>query len=61
MGALTFLIGTSVVLGLILGAMAVFIFHLPATISFGIAVVAMIGLFLINLVFNSITFNRSKR
>lgn len=55
-----FLIGTSVVLGLFLGAMALFIFNLPAIVSFGIAVVAMMGLFFICIVLNSITFKQPK-
>jgi hypothetical protein len=56
MGAFIFLIYTSVFLGLILGGMALVVFHLSALVSFGIAVVSMIGLFLICLVFNSITY-----
>ena len=61
MDSLRFLIGTSIVLGAILGGMSQFIFNLPAIASCGIAVSSMIGLFLIMLVLNSITFSRSAR
>jgi len=58
---LKFLTGTSVMLGAILGAMSQFVFHLPTLASGGIAVSTMIGLFLIMLVLNSISFRWSSR
>ena len=61
MDSLRFLVGTSVVLAAILGAMSQFIFRLPTLASCGIAVATMIGLFLIMLVFNNISFKRSMR
>jgi hypothetical protein len=61
MDAFRFLISTSAVLGAILGAMSYAIFHLPAMASGGIGVSTMIGLFMIMLVFNNITYNRSMR
>ncbi len=61
MDSLRFLAGTSVVLAAILGLMSQFIFRLPTLASGAIAVTTMIGLFLIMLVFNSITFKRSLR
>lgn len=61
MDAFKLLVVTSIILGLILGTMSCFVFHLPALVSAGIAAVTMIGLFLIMLVLNNITFNRSTR
>jgi hypothetical protein len=59
MDTLGFLAGTSIVLGAFLGAMSQFVFHLPAMVSGGIAISSIIGLFLITLVLNSISFRRS--
>ncbi len=59
MDSLKYLTGTSVVLGAILGVMSQFVFNLPTLASSGIAVSSMIGLFLIMLVLNSISFRRS--
>jgi hypothetical protein len=61
MDSLRFLAGTSVVLAAILGVMSQFIFRLPTLVSGAIAVTTMIGLFLIMLVFNNISFKRSTR
>ena len=61
MDSLQFLAGTSVVLAAILGIMSQFIFRLPTLVSGAIAGTTMIGLFLIMLVFNNITFKRSLR
>ena len=59
MDSLRYLTGTSVVLGAVLGLMSQFIFRLPMFASIGIAASTMIGLFMITLVLNSITFKRS--
>lgn len=61
MDTLRFLIGTSILMGAVLGGMSQFVFQLPMLASFGIAISSMIGLLLITLVLNSISYNRSHR
>ena len=61
MDEIRILVGTSLVLGAILGALSFFVFSLPLLAAAGIMIATILGLFMITLVLNSITYKRSMR